>query len=167
MSNPAVIASTQTNITPAPQMTDLEALFNTSEYFDLSAMSPPPADTSVLPSMGNVTLGNNSGQLNTLENFVSINGGSSQQQDTNQSYIQNMDSNLNNNGMRSNGSNTTMGQGMFMPNDLGATMEGIDFGKFDFTLGQGNGGFGGEALAGEGMDTVSDGLKGAEGGQGL
>ena len=43
----------------------------------------------------------------------------------------------------------------------------MDFGKFDFNLGPGNGGYGGEALAGEGMDTVSDGLKGSEGGQGL
>lgn len=37
-------------------------------------------------------------------------------------------------------------------------------GSFDYTNG---GSFGGEMLAGEGMDTVSDGLKGVDGQQGL
>lgn len=56
--------------------------------------------------------------------------------------------------------NPTLGNGDFV-DGIGGTGERM--GSFDYA----NGGFGGEMLAGEGMDTVSDGLKGVDGQQGL
>lgn len=163
MSNPAAIASsTHQTMTPLQQNNDLEALFNTSEYFDLSAMSPGPiTDNSMSFNMDSSARGGRE----SLDSFTAMamqnqsQGGQGQGQNPAAGMM-----------MLGSGSGTGM-------NDFARGLNGNGSGggggygdgeKFDFGLnGLGANGFGGETLAGEGMDSVSDGLKGNENGQGL
>lgn len=89
-----------------PGPSDLEALFNTNEYFDLSAMSPKVDET-----VGSHMYGGLDGGLEMADYLASE------------------------------------------PGDLTGGSNG---GGFEF---DGDRGFGGEMLAGEGMDSVSDGLR--------
>ena len=117
------------------QAADLEVLFNTNDYVDLSALdntatnTPNMANNSQLPSTG-FTPRNNSSNMG----FEFTGDGYSNQ----------------------GGSQTTM---------MGEYMDNSNPMSFDF--GQNGAGFGGEMLAGEGMDTVSDGLRGGDQNQGL
>jgi hypothetical protein len=52
-------------------------------------------------------------------------------------------------------------------NGQGGNANGLGGGSMTFDFGQNGVGFGGEMLAGEGMDTVSDGLRGGDQNQGL
>jgi len=118
------------------QAADLEVLFNTNDYVDLSALdntatnTPNMANNSQLPSTG-FTPRNNSTNMGfeTFGDGYTTQGG---------------------------GSQTTM---------MGDYMDNSNPMSFDF--GQNGAGFGGEMLAGEGMDTVSDGLRGGDQNQGL
>ena len=166
MSNPAAIGSIPSAGTNAAGANDLEALFNASEYFDLSAMSPPPPENPTLSmSFGSGGLGEASAPFDTLEGFAATmasNGGMSGMHLGQTGQGSSSMSGLNANGEMSNGnSGRNLGHGA-------SSLDGMDFGKFDMGLSNGNlGSGGGETLAGEGMDTVSDGLRGGEAGQGL
>ena len=126
------------------QSTDLEALFNTSEYFDLSAMSPvqPDKDTSssnVLPELNFTTgLGEASAPFDRFENIYNFSGV---------------------------GDGDGGGVGYGPPTvDSGDGVGGEI--KYDYALHgiPGDGAFGERGTMG--MDSVSDGLKGDQG-QGL
>jgi len=110
-----------------PRPTDLETLFNTSEYFDLSAMSPVQQGSSTMPSLDQ-NIGEPYAPYDRVETLMS---------------------------------STMHGTGESMDVSNG-TSERAN--SFDYASG---GGFGGEMLAGAGMDNVSDGLKGSDGQQGL
>ncbi len=110
-----------------PQPTDLEALFNTSEYFDVSAMSPAQQGSNPMLSSFSPNLGEPSAPYDRLETLQP---------------------------------DLTLGASETM-NGMAETNERM--GSFDYS----NGTFGGEMMTGEGMDTVSDGLKGQDGQQGL
>lgn len=124
---PELLSAHQTQV-PA----DLEALFNTNDYVDLSAL-----DSS-----------------NTTPNI--------QQQQFHTGFTPRADVNE---GMEYGGGG--VGDHTMMFNDFAQTSTsdvGMG-GSFDF--GNNGAGFGGEMLAGEGMDTVSDGLRGPDPNQGL
>jgi hypothetical protein len=122
---------------------DLEVLFNTNDYVDLSALdntatnTPSMTNNSQLPSTG-FTPRNNSNPSMGFESFGDISG----------QYNQNQ--------------NQGGGQATMMGDYMGDNSNSM---SFDF--GQNGAGFGGEMLAGEGMDTVSDGLRGGDQNQGL
>jgi len=134
--------SAQPELLAGPQVqaqvpADLEVLFNTNDYVDLSALdntamnTPNMAHNSQLPSTGFTPRNNATGGMG----FESFGDG----QYSNQG-----------------GSQATM---------MGDYMDNSNPMSFDF--GQNGAGFGGEMLAGEGMDTVSDGLRGGDQNQGL
>jgi hypothetical protein len=213
MSNPAAISQVGQNLNTAPPATDLEALFNTSDYFDLSAMSPGPSTSGEGALAQFVGLGEG---VDTLENFTAmatgqnIGGGHGAQAingmngmnglngfgggagasgsgggaggSGNESIMEMMGfADLGNmragNGSRNDGS--AAGSGNFNSNNnagmstlMGPTggaggQDGQGHGEVKFDFGFHGSGFGGEQLAGEGMDSVSDGLKGNDAGQGL
>ena len=135
--------SAQPELLAGPQVqaqvpADLEVLFNTNDYVDLSALdntatnTPNLANNSQLPSTGFTPRNNSTGM--GFETF-----GDGQYNNQNQGGAQ----------------ATMMGDYMDNSNPM----------SFDF--GQNGAGFGGEMLAGEGMDTVSDGLRGGDQNQGL
>jgi hypothetical protein len=132
---------------------DLEALFNTNDYVDLSALdtavnNTPNMGSGQLPSTGFTPRAASSrGMTNAELNFDNFaEGGQGQYIDQNQ------------------GGQTMMGE--YMNDNLnGSGSGGGNTMTFDF--GQNGVGFGGEMLAGEGMDTVSDGLRGGDQNQGL
>ena len=117
------------------QAADLEVLFNTNDYVDLSALdntatnTPNITNNSQLPSTGFTPRGNTNMGFEFTGDGYSNQGG---------------------------GAQTTM---------MGEYMDNSNPMSFDF--GQNGAGFGGEMLAGEGMDTVSDGLRGGDQNQGL
>lgn len=134
---------------------DLEALFNTNEYFDLGALSPAQSSNS-LPNQLGQTQGVQQGQERTERgrgnvsangngNFT-LSGNMTDEFDINASGPRNTGSDFN---YRDYGNNSGGGVGTA---DL----------RFDFA--QPGSGLAGENLAMEGMDNVSDGLKGNEGG---
>ena len=163
MSNPAAIASSNhQQMTPLQQNNDLETLFNTSEYFDLSAMSPGPVGDSFVPF--NMDSGQKNGSMDTLENFTAMamqNQGQPASSGQQGAGMQMLDGAGVDDFSRSHGSTGSYG-------GTGGYGDPANDKSFDFSFsGLGTNGFGGEALAGEGMDSVSDGLKGNENGQGL
>lgn len=117
------------------QAADLEVLFNTNDYVDLSGLDNTAINT---PSMSNIA------QLPST-------------------------------GFTPRGNSTNMGfefgDGQYNNQNGGgqATIMGDYMGdnNMSFDFGQNGAGFGGEMLAGEGMDTVSDGLRGGDQNQGL
>jgi hypothetical protein len=120
------------------QAADLEVLFNTNDYVDLSALdntatnTPNMANNSQLPSTGFTPRGNtNMGFEFTGDGYSNQAGG---------------------------GAQSTM---------MGEYMDNSNANPMSFDFGQNGAGFGGEMLAGEGMDTVSDGLRGGDQNQGL
>ena len=133
---------------------DLEALFNTNDYVDLSALdtavNTPNIGSGQLPSTGFTPRAPSSrGNTNTEMTFESFgDGGQGQYSSNGQNQTQNQNQ----------GGQTMMGD--YMNDSMTGNAMTFDFGQ--------NGvGFGGEMLAGEGMDTVSDGLRGGDQNQGL
>lgn len=132
---------------------DLEALFNTNDYVDLSALdtavNTPNIGSGQLPSTGfTPRAASNRGSINTNSNndMTFENFGEGGQYSNNQNQNQNQ------------AGQTMMGD--YMNDSMTGNAMTFDFGQ--------NGvGFGGEMLAGEGMDTVSDGLRGGDQNQGL
>lgn len=112
---------------PSQVPADLEALFNTNDYVDLSALDVSAGNT---PNLANTNNGNVSMLPNASTGYTPRASG-----ETN--YINDFD--INN----------------------------IGGGNMSFDFGNNGAGFGGEMLAGEGMDTVSDGLRGNDPNQGL
>ena len=108
-------------IPAAPVPADLEALFNTSEYFDLSAMSPVQPGSDAMQTFA----ADFGGQPIPYDRLDSLAPGT---------------------------------------NDIAGDTTGNGAMPFDYAM---SGGFGGENLAGEGMDSVSDGLQGNDAQQGL
>ncbi|KAK8861354.1 hypothetical protein IAR55_002173 [Kwoniella newhampshirensis] len=143
---------------------DLDALFNTSAYFDGSGMesgtghttsstTAPTMTTSSANHVSHASHTNGQGYLSTL-------GEASAPYDRLETLTPNAE--LGNGNVMLNGSGSSNG------GHYGTTTDGGDLGhaphiSFDYGL---NGGFGGESLASEGMDNVSDGLRagGASGG---
>lgn len=119
-----------------PQAPDLEVLFNTNDYVDLSALDNTATNT---PNIGT------SSQLPT--GFTPRNNA-------------NMGFESFENGQYVNQNQNGGGQATMMGDYMGDNPMSFDFG-------QNGAGFGGEMLAGEGMDTVSDGLRGGDQNQGL
>jgi hypothetical protein len=135
---------------------DLEALFNTNDYVDLSALDSTTTST---PNMGNNTQlptgftprASGSGSYERSDSFGTANGAG-------------MGYNI---GQTSQGGQTTMMED-FMNDSMNMNVGGNGNGNsMTFDLGQNGLGYGGEMLAGEGMDTVSDGLRGGDQNQGL
>lgn len=209
MSNPAAISQVGQNLNTAPPATDLEALFNTSDYFDLSAMSPGPNTSNEGALAQFVGLGEG---VDTLENFTAmatgqnmgghagqgmngINGmngfggggasGSSGAAAGGNETIMEMMGFTDLGAMRAGGAggaggnegngasggtfnpNHHAGMSTLMGNAAAGGQDGQNHGEVKFDFGFNGAGFGGEQLAGEGMDSVSDGLKGNDAGQGL
>lgn len=132
---PELLSAHQTQV-PA----DLEALFNTNDYVDLSALD----STNTTPNIPNQQ---------------------QQQQQYHSGFTPRPDQQENLAGMQYNDIPGGEGGQMMMGeyhNDLGMTNNNM---TFDF--GNNGVGFGGEMLAGEGMDTVSDGLRDNDPNQGL
>jgi hypothetical protein len=117
------------------QAVDLEVLFNTNDYVDLSGLdntainTPSMSNNAQLPSTGFTPRGSSTNMGFQFEDgqYNNQNGG---------------------------------GQATIMGDYMGDNNMSFDFG-------QNGAGFGGEMLAGEGMDTVSDGLRGGDQNQGL
>jgi hypothetical protein len=138
---PELLAAHQTQV-PA----DLEALFNTNDYVDLSALD----STSNTPNM-------------------------SQQQQQQQQFHSGFTPRADGDGGMGYGSGSGIGNGgenQMMLNDFAHQGSTGDIGmggsgSMTFDFGNNGAGFGGEMLAGEGMDTVSDGLRGNDPNQGL
>lgn len=179
---------------------DLEALFNTSDYMDLSGLVGSPGESSTntqLPSSQHITprasVSNGSG-LAAMTHMNSGNVSTSNSNITNPNYDRSamspnfghnltlgsyMDTATSGDGVNSNGINGTgsgnghgnYGSGPMLSgsgSSVAATGNGTGTGTNDFSWDFGNmNGFGGEMLATEGMDTVSDGLRGGEQNQGL
>ena len=150
MSNPVAIGLSSVG-QPSSNTNDFESLFNSSDYFDLSAMSPPQSNEAI-PAINFGSLGEASAPFDTLEGFAANMAA--------QNTLGNMT--LSGNGMMGQDANGSVRQ-----NQNQAVVDTMDFSKYDFSLNNGSFGRGGETLAGEGMDTVSDGLKGGESGKGL
>ena len=110
---------TQNSGGPSPAV-DLQVLFNTSDYFDVSATSPNPHDAN--GATDNVPFGNPYSLHGELEEYAS---------DTAGKLSESIDAPL--------GKRERLGSFDHCSNTIG---------------------FGGELLAGDGMDTVSDGLRG-------
>lgn len=135
---------------------DLDAIFNTSDYFDLSATSPQPATSNA---------GNNTFANFGLEN-VAADSSNNQMGGSSMSGV--FDYGVGNGSGASFGNDTLAGVSLdtamgSLANDVGASNGSANAANgavnglsFDYTMG--NGGFGGEVFMGEGMDTVSDGL---------
>lgn len=129
---PELFSGPQTQV-PA----DLEALFNTNDYVDLSALDVSVTNTPTA-NLGN-THPSGSGSGSGSGPMLPASSGSG-----------------------------------FTPRSSGEANYMADFdinsaggGNMTFDFGNNGAGFGGEMLAGEGMDTVSDGLRGSDPNQGL
>lgn len=148
---PELLSAHQTQV-PA----DLEALFNTNDYVDLSAL-----DSST------TTPNPNSGMTQQQQQ--------QQQQQFHTGYTPRPDGDNSNSEMTGYGSNgdNPMMLNDFAQNSSNNSINGGDIGMggnggtMSFDFGNNGAGFGGEMLAGEGMDTVSDGLRGNDPNQGL
>lgn len=132
---PELLSAHQTQV-PA----DLEALFNTNDYVDLSALD----SSTTTPNMSQQQQQFHSGYTPRADGDVGMGYGGDNQMMLND-FAQN--------------TNNTSNNDMTMGGNGNSTM------SFDF--GNNGAGFGGEMLAGEGMDTVSDGLRGNDPNQGL
>lgn len=158
---------------------DLEALFNTSDYMDLSALagSPNPIDQ----GQGQNQQGQTQGFGSTSQQMTpraSMSGGRSMSYTTTMSMSPTTTT-------ATFGHNVTLGSLMDTPgggmgsfsdpsdnvsnhnsNSMDNNINSNSHNDFSFDYGMMNG-FGGEMLATEGMDTVSDGMRGRDGNQGL
>ncbi|WRT65459.1 uncharacterized protein IL334_002402 [Kwoniella shivajii] len=165
---------------------DLDSLFNTSAYFDMSAMEAGTTSSSNNNPYGSeninnnnnpnhndfsISLGQSSSSYDRYESTTPQNGhimlgggsnasgnNSSNHYDASSTSFDNSNSNNSYNNSNNQMSSNSTGNGLGHGNSGGQI-------SFDYGL---NGmGFGGEALAGEGMDTVSDGLRGNNANGGL
>lgn len=144
---------------PAQVPADLEALFNTNDYVDLSALDSTTAST---PNMGNSTHLPSTGF--TPRASTSSNGAFGQY-DRDGSFGNGHGNGGNSQYDQQGGQATMMGD--YMNDSMGGGSTNASGMTFDLGLGQNGLGYGGEMLAGEGMDTVSDGLRGGDQNQGL
>ncbi|ORY29534.1 fungal-specific transcription factor domain-domain-containing protein [Naematelia encephala] len=134
MSAPSELVSGTGPAAMASAPLDLEQLFNTSDYFDLSAMSPQPAGSTSLPGSTNLP-------GSTFASFAN---------DTNAMLGESSTS----------GNSNGVGNGAFdFVTGLNGSLDTGTNGVLGFDYSQPGAGFGGEMLAGEGMDSVSSGLK--------
>ncbi|WWC98933.1 hypothetical protein V866_005827 [Kwoniella sp. B9012] len=179
---PGGLSSQPDNNTSNNFANDLDALFNTSAYFDMSAIEAGTTTTSSTSTQNQTYNNNNNGSGNDFSSShlnigglgepsapfdrfetltpTPMNGNLMLSGDpsTNANQNQNQSSAYD----QSQNTGTATGSGSYDNSGNGNNNHNI---SFDYGL---NGmGFGGEALAGEGMDSVSDGLKGSNGGGGL
>ncbi|OCF45041.1 nuclear protein [Kwoniella heveanensis CBS 569] len=179
-----------------PNPNDLDALFNTSAYFDMSAIEAGttapatgltqsgPTNTGMGGHAGNLVgasggLGEPSAPFDKLETLTpnhNLGNGNimlSQSQSQSQASHHNNNSNNIDHNQNNVGLNGPYGGGIDHTNQNQNQNQNIGsggvmgLGTMSFDYGLNGNGFGGESLAMEGMDTVSDGLKGNGAGGGL
>ncbi|WWD16743.1 hypothetical protein CI109_101174 [Kwoniella shandongensis] len=132
---------------------DLDALFNTSAYFDMSGVENSTGNTTSTTTNNN---GNGNGTQSSMPNYMSTLGEASAPYDRLETLTPNAE--LGNGNILLGGSSSN---GQYGSDGLGGDLNHNNNGvgphiSFDYGL---NGGFGGESLASEGMDNVSDGLR--------
>lgn len=151
---PELLSAHQTQV-PA----DLEALFNTNDYVDLSALDSSTTTPNPNSNSSSGMTGQQQQQFHS--GFTPRPDGDTASSEMT-GYGVNGDNSmmLNDFAQNNNSNNININNG-----DIG--MGGNGVGSMSFDFGNNGAGFGGEMLAGEGMDTVSDGLRGNDPNQGL